>query len=126
MLKNFHIIYEWSPEDWADFQFRGMFCAYLHFAWVPSYNLVQKGRGVEGFIMADPLENPDCDVPNCYRAQCMGWGKSVSAAINRPEFIAQLKSIPHGKQAISFIDAGGDKGMQFLQFGDQIFHAALV
>ena len=76
--------------------------------------------------MADPLENPDCDVPNCYRAQCMGWGKSVSAAINRPEFIAQLKTIPHGKQAISFINACGDKGMQFLQFGDQIFHAALV
>ena len=63
-VKEFLYIHEWSPEGWADFRFRGMFCVYLHFAWVPSYNLVQKGRGVEGFIMADPLENPDFDVPN--------------------------------------------------------------
>ena len=76
--------------------------------------------------MADPVENPDCDVPNCYRAQCLGWGKSVASAINRPEFISQLKMIPHGKQAISFINACGDKGMQFLQMSDQIFHAALI
>ena len=38
-------------------------------------------------------------------------GKSVSDAVNRPEFIAQLNKIPHGKQAISFINACGDKGM---------------
>ena len=37
-----------------------------------------------------------------------------------------MNKIPHGKQAISFINACGDKGMQFLQFGDHIFHAALV
>ena len=103
-----------------------MFCAYLHFAWVPSYNLVQKGRGVEGFIMADPIANPDCNVPNFCQSQCLGWGKSVSAAVNQPEFIAQLNKIPHEKQAISFTNACGDKGMQFLQFGDQIFHAALI
>ena len=48
------------------------------------------------------------------------------AAINQPDFIAQLTKIPHGKQAISFMDACSDKGMQFLQFGDQIVHAALV
>ena len=34
--------------------------------------------------------------------------------------------IPHGTQAISFIKACGDHGMQFLQMGDQIFHAALI
>ena len=56
----------------------------------------------------------------------MGWGKSISAAVNRLEFISQLKSIPHGTQAISFIKACGDHGMQFLQMGDQIFHAALI
>ena len=56
----------------------------------------------------------------------MGWGESVSAAVNRPEFISQLNLIPHGKQAISFIKACGDHGMQFLQMGDQIFHAALI
>ena len=103
-----------------------MFCAYLHFAWIPSYNLVRKGRGVEGYIMGDPVKNPDYDVPNCYRAQCLGWGSSVASAIKRPEFISKLKSIPHGNQAISFINASGDKGMQFLQLGDQIFHAALI
>ena len=65
-VKEFPFIYEWSPDGWADFRFRGMFCAYLHFAWVPSYNLVQKGRGTEGYIIADPTENPDCDVPDCY------------------------------------------------------------
>ena len=70
---NFHI-YEWSPEGWADFRFRGMYCAYFHFAWVPSYNLVQKGQGVEGYIMANPLDNPDCDVSICYQSKCMGWG----------------------------------------------------
>ena len=59
-----------------------MYCAYFHFAWVPSYNLVQNGCGVEGFIMAYPKDNLDCDVPICYRSQCMGWGKSVSAAVN--------------------------------------------
>ena len=48
------------------------------------------------------------------------------AAVNRHEFITQLNKILHGKQAISFINACGDKGMQFLQFSDQIFHAALV
>ena len=37
-----------------------------------------------------------------------------------------MKTIPHGTQAISFINACGDKGMQFLQMGDQIFHAALI
>ena len=56
----------------------------------------------------------------------MGWGKSISAAINQPEFISQLKSIPHVTQAISFIQACGDHGMQFLQMGDQLFHAALI
>ena len=56
----------------------------------------------------------------------MGWGKSVSDAVNRPEFISVLKNIPHGKQAISFIKNCGDKGMQFLQLGDQLFHAALI
>ena len=76
--------------------------------------------------MTDPIANPDCNVPNCYRSQCLGWGKSVSAADNRPEFIAHLNTIPHGKQAISFINACEDKGTQFLQFGDQIFHAALI
>ena len=55
-----------------------------------------------------------------------GLGKSVSAAVNRPEFIAHLKTIPHCTQAISLIDAYGDKEMQFLQMGDQIFHAALI
>ena len=55
-----------------------------------------------------------------------GLGKYVSAAVNRPEFISHLKMIPHGTQAISFINACGDKGMQFLQIGDQIFHAALI
>ena len=103
-----------------------MHCAYFHFAWVPSYNLVQKGRGIEGYIMADPKVDPDCDVPSCYQSQCMGWGKSVSDAVNRPEFISVLKNIPHGKQAISFIKNCGDKGMQFLQLGDQLFHAALI
>ena len=39
----FPFIYEWSPEGWVDFRFRGMFCADLHFAWVPFYNLIQKG-----------------------------------------------------------------------------------
>ena len=125
-VQEFPFIYEWSPEGWADFQFRVMYCVYFHFAWVPSYNLVQKGCGVEGFIMVDPKDNPDCDVPICYQSQCMDWRKSVSAAINCPEFISQLKSIPHGKQGISFIKACGDKGMQFLQMGDQIFHAALI
>ena len=76
--------------------------------------------------MADPKDDPDCDVPICYRSQCMGQGKSVSAAVNQPEFISHLKTIPHGTQAISFINACGDKGMQFLQMGDQIFHAALI
>ena len=76
--------------------------------------------------MADPKDNSDCDVPICYRSQCLGWGKSVSTAVNRPEFISHLNSIPHGKQAISFINACGDKGMHFLQMGDQIFHAALI
>ena len=76
--------------------------------------------------MADPKDNPDCDVPDCYRSQHMGWGKSVSEGINRPDFIAQLNKIPHGKQAISFINSCGDKGMQFLQLGDNIFHAALI
>ena len=71
MLRNFHI-YEWTPEGWADFRFRGMFCAYLHFAWVPSSNLVQKGRGAEAYIMADSTVNPDCDVPDCYRSQHLG------------------------------------------------------
>ena len=125
-VKAFPFIYDWSPEGWADFRFRGMFCAYLHFAWIPSYNLVRKGRGTDGYIIGDPQDNPDCDVPDCYRSQHLGWGKSVSEAINRPEFIAQLNKIPHGKQAISFINSCGDKGMQFLQFGDHIFHAALV
>ena len=37
-----------------------------------------------------------------------------------------MKTIPHGTQAISLINACGDKGMQFLQMGDQIFHAALI
>ena len=59
-----------------------MHCAYFHFAWVPSYNLVQKGQGVNGYIMADPLDNPDCDVPICYQMQSMGWGKSISVAID--------------------------------------------
>ena len=103
-----------------------MYCAYFHFAWVPSYNLVQKGCGVNGYIMADLLDNLDCDVPTCYCSQAMGWGKSVSAAFNLPEFISQLKTIPHGSQAISFIKACGDHGMQFLQMGDQIFHTALI
>ena len=35
-----------------------MHCAYFHFAWVPSYNLVRKGRGTEGYIMADPKVDP--------------------------------------------------------------------
>ena len=65
-VKEFPFIYEWSPEGWADFRYRGMHCAYFHFAWVPSYNLVQKGRCVKGFIMANPKDNPDCDVPICY------------------------------------------------------------
>ena len=42
-VKEFPYLYEWNSEGWADFRFRGMFCAYLHFVWVPSYNLVQKG-----------------------------------------------------------------------------------
>ena len=58
--------------------------------------------------------------------QSKGQGKSISAAIQCPEFISQLKSIPHGTQTISFIKACGDHGMQFLQMGDQIFHAALI
>ena len=103
-----------------------MYCAYFHFAWVLSCNLVRKGQGVEGFIMANPKDDPDCDIPICYRSQCMGWRKSVSAAVNRPEFISQLKLIPHGTQAISFIKVCGDHGMQFLQMSDQIFHAALI
>ena len=37
-----------------------------------------------------------------------------------------MKTIPHGTQAISLIAACGNKGMQFLQMGDQIFHAALI
>ena len=41
-VKEFPFIYEWSPEGWADFRFRGMYYAYFHFAWVPSYNLVRK------------------------------------------------------------------------------------
>ena len=125
-VKEFPYIYEWSPEGWADFRFRGMFCAYLHFAWILSYNLVRKGRGTDGYIIADPKENPDCDVPDCYRSQHMGWGKSVSEGINRPEFIAQLNNIPHGKQGISFINTCRDQGMHFLQLGDNIFHAALI
>ena len=56
----------------------------------------------------------------------MGWSKAVSDAINRPEFLSHLKTIPHGKQAISFINSCGDEGMQFLQLGDQVFHAALI
>ena len=81
-MKEFPFIYEWSSEGWAHFRFRGMHCAYFHFAWVPSYNLVRKGRGVKGFIMVDPQDDPDCDVSICYCSQCMGWGKSVSAAVN--------------------------------------------
>ena len=103
-----------------------MYCAYFHFAWVPSYNLVRKGCGVNEYVMADPLDNPDCDVPICYCSQVMGWGKSVSAGINRPEFISQLKSIPHGLQGISFIKPCGDHEIQFLQIGNQIFHSALI
>ena len=76
--------------------------------------------------MANPQDNSDCDVPICYQSQCLGWGKSISAAINRPEFISQLKSIPHGTQAISFIQACGDHGMKFLQMSDQFFHAAFI
>ena len=125
-VQAFPLIFEWSPEGWADFQYRGMSCAYLHFAWVPSYNLVRKGRGTQGFIMADPQVDPDCDVPLCYRSQRMGWSKSVSDAVNRPEFLAHLKTIPHGKQPLSFINSCGDEGMQFLQLGDQVFHAALI
>ena len=37
-----------------------------------------------------------------------------------------MKTIAHGKQAISLINACGDNGMQFLQLGDQLFHAALI
>ena len=76
--------------------------------------------------MADPKDNPDCDVPICYCLQSKLWGKSISQAVCRPEFISQLKSIPHWLQVISFIKACGDNEMQFLQMGDQIFHAALV
>ena len=103
-----------------------MYSAYFHFTQVPSYNLVQKGQGVNGYIMTDPLDNLDCDVPICYQMQSMGQGKSISAAIQRSEFISQLKSIPHGAEAISFIKAYSDHGMQFLQLGDQIFYAALI
>ena len=98
-----------------------MYCAYFYFAWVPSYNLVQKYCGVNEYVMADPLDNPDCDIHICYRSQVMGWRKSVSACINRPEFISQLKSTLHGLQGISFIKACGDHGMQFLQMGDKSF-----
>ena len=125
-INKFPFIYEWSPEGWADFRYRGMRCAYLHFAWVPSYNLVCKGRGTQGFIMADPQVDPDCDVPICYQSQRMGWSKSISDAVNCPEFLAHLKTILHGKQPISFINSCGDEGMQFLQLGDQVFHAALI
>ena len=103
-----------------------MSCAYFHFAWVPSYNLVQKGRGTEGYIMADPTIDPDCDVPDYYRSQRLGWGKAIYTAVNRPEYISHLKNIAHGKQAISLVNASGDNGMNFLQLGDQLFHAALI
>ena len=49
-----------------------MYCAYFHFGWVPPYNLVQKGQGINGYIVADPLDNPDCDVPICYCSQVIG------------------------------------------------------
>ena len=38
--------------------------------------------------MANPKDDPDCDVPICYCSQYMGWGKSVSAAVNQPEFLS--------------------------------------
>ena len=76
--------------------------------------------------MADPQDDPDCDVLICYQMQSKLWTKSISATICCPRFISQLKSIPHGSQAIGFIKTCGDHGMQFLQMGDQIFCATLV
>ena len=110
-VQKFPYIYEWSLEGWANFRFRGMYCAHSHFVWVPSYNLVQKSWDVNRYKMADLLDNPDCDVSICYWIQTMGWGKFVSTAIDRSEFISQLKSKPHGSQAISFIKACSDHGM---------------
>ena len=76
--------------------------------------------------MADPQDNPNCDVPICYQMQSKLWGRSISSVICCPEFISQLKLIPHSSQVINFIKAYSDHVMQFLQMGDQIFHAALV
>ena len=81
------------------------------FAWFPSYNLVQKGQGFEGYIMAVPKDNPDYGVPICYWLQSKLWGKYISVAVRRPELISQLKSIPRGLQAISLLKACSDNVM---------------
>ena len=76
--------------------------------------------------MADLLDNLDCDVPNRYCMQSKTWGSSIVKGVQRSEFIAQLKSIPHGSQGIGFVKVSQNNGMQFIQMGDQMFHAKLI
>ena len=72
---------------------------------MPSYNIVCKGCGLEGYVMGDPKRDPDCDVPNCYCLQSKTWGQSTSRTVQHSDLIDQLKSIPHRSQGISFIKA---------------------
>ena len=36
---------------------------------MPLYNIVCKGHGLKGYVMGDPKQDTDCDVPNCYCLQ---------------------------------------------------------
>ena len=87
-----------------------------------TFNSTQQGYGVEGYKIADPTVDPDCDVPICYQLISEGWTGCVAEAINRPEFIANLKAVPNGRFAIDLIQASKQNELSFFHYGDLMYN----
>ena len=113
---------DWYPEKWVSFQHWSENCAYTHFAWMQPFDLAQQCCGAEGYKMADPVVNADCDVPNCYQLIAESWTGCVVEAINCLEFIVNLKAVSNDCFDIDLIRVSKHSRLSFIHYGDCMFN----
>ena len=46
------------------------------------FDLVKRSQGSEGYKIADPTVDPDCNVPICYQLMTERWASCIDAAIH--------------------------------------------
>jgi len=112
---------DFTPKSWYYFCASLEYTAEINRLWMHPYYCHKKesGGSSHGFIVADPLLNPDADLPVKYQYLIPDWGQQLYKAFSKPGII------PEG-QGQRILRAYADDGFSFIRSMHIILHPKLM